>query len=95
MVNRLSEEVKLTLSDFEINPEVAHLIPYDIAKLFTTIPVLRLNSKLLLAMQNPNNPKAITIIKNKTKMELQCIQADPDEILKQINKHFLLDREPT
>jgi|GEM_PF-2402805 type IV pilus assembly protein PilB len=89
LIAQLLDVPQIPLADIEINPEVAHLINQSTANDYLAIPVLRHEKNLLMAMDNPFNSKAIENIKNQTDLILRCVQADPQEILDQINRHFL------
>lgn len=89
LVTQLFDIPQIPLAEIEINPEVVHLISHSTANDYMAIPVLRHEKTLLMAMDNPFNSKAIEKIKNQTDLILRCVQANPQEILDQINRHFL------
>lgn len=89
LVTQLFDIPQIPLAEIEINPEVVHLINHSTANDYMAIPVLRHEKILLMAMENPFNGKAIENIKNQTDLFLRCVQANPQEILEQINRHFL------
>jgi hypothetical protein len=89
LMSHLLDIPQIPLTEIEINPEVAHLLSYSTANSCKAIPVLRHGKTLLLAMDNPFSIKAIEAIKSQTDLVLRCVQANPQEILDQINRHFL------
>lgn len=89
LVTQLFDIPQIPLAEIEINPEVVHLISQSTANDYMAIPVFRHDKNLLMAMDNPFNSKAIENIKNQTDLILRCVQANPQEILNQINRHFL------
>jgi type IV pilus assembly protein PilB len=89
MMSQLLDIPQIPLTEIEINPEVAHLISSSTANGCKAIPVLRHGKILLLAMDNPFSIQAIEDIKSQTDLVLRCVQANPQEILDQINRHFL------
>lgn len=89
LVTQLFDIPQIPLKEIEINPDVAHLISHSTANDYLAIPVLRHEKTLLLAMDNPFNGKAIENIKGQTDLILRCVQANPQEIMDQINRHFL------
>jgi type IV pilus assembly protein PilB len=93
MMSQLLDIPMIPLAEIEINPAVAHIISYSTASSCTAIPVLRFGETLLMAMDNPFNRRAIEDIKSQTELALRCVQANPQEILDQINRHFLADND--
>lgn len=93
MMSELLDIPMIPLADIEINPAVAHIISCSTARSCTAIPVLKFGQTLLMAMDNPYNRKAIGNIKSQTELALRCVQANPEDILDQINRHFLADSD--
>ena len=63
----------ISLSDFEIDPEVIDLIPKEVASKHTVLPVQRAGSTLIVAMSDPSNIYAIDDLKFLTGLNLSLI----------------------
>ena len=60
----------INVTEREIDPELAKLIPYKDAKKFMAVPYNRKDNKLYLAMLEPTNTRAVEELAEITKMQL-------------------------
>ncbi len=78
----------INLSEFEIDPEVIKLIPYDVAKKYFVVPVNRAGATLILAMADPSNIFAIDDIKFMTGYNVEAVVAAEAAIVEAIRKYY-------
>ena len=67
-----------------ISPEVADLIPKDMAANYKVLPVSRLGNRLFLAMADPLNVLAVDDVKRLTKLEVFTLIASEKAIVDKI-----------
>ena len=77
----------INLSRISIVPEVADLLPREIAQNHKVIPVSRLENKLFLAMADPLNVLAVDDVKRITKLEVSTMIASEKAITDKLNNH--------
>jgi type IV pilus assembly protein PilB len=77
----------INLSRISIVPEVADLLPREIALNHKVIPVSRLENKLFLAMADPLNVLAVDDVKRITKLEVSTLIASEKAIADKLNSH--------
>jgi len=77
----------INLSRISIAPEVADLLPREIAQNHKVIPVSRLENKLFLAMADPLNVLAVDDVKRITKLEVSTMIASEKAITDKLNNH--------
>jgi len=77
----------INLSRLSVPPEIADLLPREIAHNHKVVPVSRLENKLYLAMADPLNVLAIDDVKRITKLEVAPMIASERSILDKLN-HF-------
>ncbi|MEM6295777.1 MAG: type IV-A pilus assembly ATPase PilB [Myxococcota bacterium] len=63
----------ISLSEFEIDPEVIDLIPKEVASKHTVLPVQRAGSTLIVAMSDPSNIYAIDDLKFLTGLNIEPV----------------------
>ncbi len=63
----------ISLSEFEIDPEVIDLIPKEVAQKHTVLPVQRAGSTLIVAMSDPSNIYAIDDLKFLTGLNIEPV----------------------
>ncbi len=78
----------ISLSDFEIDPEVIELIPEEVALKHTVVPVNRAGSTLILATPDPSNIFALDDIKFLTGYNIQPVVASEETIRATIEAHY-------
>ncbi|MBE9502674.1 MAG: type IV-A pilus assembly ATPase PilB [Proteobacteria bacterium] len=77
----------INLSEFEVDPEVVKLVPFDVAKKYFVIPINRAGSTLILAMADPSNIFAIDDIKFMTGYNVEAVVAAEAAVIDAI-KHY-------
>lgn len=77
----------INLSRIIIMPEVADLLPREIAQNHKVIPVSRLENKLFLAMADPLNVLAVDDVKRITKLEVSTMIASEKAITDKLTSH--------
>ncbi len=75
----------VNLSRIGIPPEVADLVPREMATNHKVLPVSRLDNKLFLAMADPLNVLALDDVKRSTKLEVLPMIASEKAILDKLN----------
>jgi len=78
----------ISLSDFDIDPEVIELIPEEVALKHTVVPVNRAGSTLILATPDPSNIFALDDIKFLTGYNIQPVVASEESIRATIEAHY-------
>jgi type IV pilus assembly protein PilB len=93
IAEQLSTEV-VDLDNFEINPEVLHLVPPATARMYQAMPIAEEGSVLKVAMVDPlNNHQAVDELAYICAREIQLVVADESAIAKLISRHFGEDSE--
>ncbi|RKY03495.1 hypothetical protein DRP77_05995 [Candidatus Poribacteria bacterium] len=82
----------VNLSEVEIHPQVARLIPEELARRYTCIPVKIENNWLYVAFSPPISLKTVEEIKLRTGLRIRPMIATRTEILKAINHYFSVDQ---
>jgi type IV pilus assembly protein PilB len=75
----------INLGRIAINPEVADLLPKEIAQNHKVVPVSRLENKLFIAMADPLNVLAVDDVKRITKLEVSTMIASEKAITDKLN----------
>jgi type IV pilus assembly protein PilB len=75
----------INLARLNINPEVADLLPKEIAQNHKVVPVSRLENKLFIAMADPLNVLAVDDVKRITKLEVSTMIASEKAINDKLN----------
>jgi len=78
----------INLDDFQIEPEVLALIPEEVAKKHSVVPVNRAGSTLILATADPSNIFALDDIKFLTGYNIQPVVASEDAIRAAIEVYY-------
>ena len=78
----------INLSEFEVDAEVIALIPKDVAKKHTVVPVNRAGSSLIVAISDPANIYAIDDIKFLTGYTVEVVVASETQILEAIERYY-------
>jgi len=93
IAEQLSTEV-VDLDNFEINPEVLHLVPPATARMYQAMPIAEEGSVLKVAIVDPlNNHQAVDELAYICGREIQLVVADEAAIAKLISRHFGEDGE--
>lgn len=79
---------KVSLELMVINADVIKLVPVDIARRYTLIPIFSLESSLIVAMADPLNILALDEIKFITSLKIQRTIAARSEIVDAIDRYY-------
>lgn len=78
----------LPLGNYEINPEIANIIPARVAKQYMLVPIDKIGNNLTLAMSNPLNIQAIEDVELLSGCNVQTFVATSSDIKKAIEKYY-------
>ena len=78
----------IDLNQFDVYPDVIKLIPVEIAKKYTIMPIHRIRSFLTLAMVDPTDLDIIEDIRFRTGLSIQPVIASESAILNAISKYY-------
>ena len=78
----------LPLDNYELDSELAAVVPEEIARQYCLIAIDRIGNALTLAMADPSNVKAIEEVELLTKCVVQTFVSTPTDILKAIEKYY-------
>ena len=84
-MGRVLNTPPVNLARVGILPEVAALVPKEIAQNHKVLPVSRIDNKLFLAMADPLNVLALDDVKRVTKLEIQPMIAPERAIVDKLN----------
>jgi type IV pilus assembly protein PilB len=83
-MGRVLNTAPVNVSRLTFPPEIADLIPRDVATSYKVLPVSRLGNRLFLAMADPLNVLAVDDVKRITKLEVSPLIASEKSILDRI-----------
>ncbi|MBI4431905.1 MAG: hypothetical protein HY592_00250 [Candidatus Omnitrophica bacterium] len=78
----------LPLAGYEIDPEIANIIPENVARQFGLVAVDRVGSILTVAMSNPLNTSAIEDVEMTTSLKLQIFVATTTDVNEAIKRSY-------
>jgi type IV pilus assembly protein PilB len=78
----------IDLDQFEVYPEVINLIPNDVAKKYSVMPIHRIRTFLTLAMVDPTDLEVIEDIRFRTGLSIQPVIASDSGVMNAINKYY-------
>jgi len=78
----------INISKFEVDPEVIKLIPAELARKYTILPLHRTGHLLTVAMADPTNLTAIEDIRFKTELNVQPVVAPETPLKMAIEKYY-------
>lgn len=78
----------IDLANYQINPKIISLIPENIARRYSLIPIDKKDNKLIVAMSDPFNVFAIDDIKLLSGMEIDVVVSLKSVILKAIDRFY-------
>lgn len=78
----------LPLDNYEINPEVANIIPGRVARQYMLVPIDKIGNNLTLAMSNPLNIQAIEDIELLSGCSVQTFVSTSSDIRRAIAKYY-------
>ena len=91
LTNFLSKQYgvpSINLSEFDIDEDVIGLIPEDVAKKHTCIPINRAGASLIVAMADPSNIYAIDDLKFLTGYNIEVVVASEAAIEEAIERYY-------
>ena len=91
LVNILSKQYGIpavNLENFEIDPEVVKLVPEDLVHKYGLMPINRVGSTLIVALEDPSNMFAVDDIKFMTGYNVEVVVASASSIKKAVDKHY-------
>lgn len=91
ILKALAEQISvetINLKDTYIDADVARLIPKELAKRHTAIPVSRKNGVLYVAMADPRNVNAIDDLRMVTQMDVRPLLAAEEEVNEAIELYY-------
>ena len=77
----------IELDEFEIDPGVLDLIPYEVSQKHNVIPVNRAGSTLIVATSDPSNISALDDLKFRTGYNIQAVVASEAAIRRALDRH--------
>ena len=80
-MGRVLNTPPINVARLGLAPEVADLVPRDMATNYKVLPISRLGNRLFLAMADPLNVLAVDDIKRMTKLEVSTLIASEKAIL--------------
>ncbi len=96
LMTHLADELNIpfiSLSNFIIMPEVVKLVPEQLARKYTLIPIFRVGDSISVAMADPLNIFATDELKLKTKLDIETCLAPEDEIKNAINQYYSVSED--
>lgn len=78
----------IDLANYRINPKATSMVPENIARRYSLIPIDKKNNKLIIAMSDPFNIYAIDDIKLLTGIDIEVVISLKSVILKTIDKFY-------
>ncbi|MGO1469654.1 MAG: GspE/PulE family protein [Tissierella sp.] len=91
IIDTLSSQLgfpKVDIGKYPINIKSVHMIPQEMARKYSLIPIDRESGKLVVAMSDPLNFYAIDDVKLFTKLEIKIVIALESEITNLIDRYF-------
>lgn len=76
------------LDSYLIDDKAVKIVPEDIARRHTIIPIFKIGDRLTVAMENPLNLPALDELRNRTKMEIEIVISTENKIRKAIEQHY-------
>jgi type IV pilus assembly protein PilB len=78
----------LPLSNYDINPEIASIIPSRVSRQYTLMPIDKIGNSLTIAMSNPLNLQAVEDVESITGCSVQTFVSTSSDIKKAIEKYY-------
>ncbi|MCX7991190.1 MAG: type IV-A pilus assembly ATPase PilB [Proteobacteria bacterium] len=91
LVNFLSKQYgvpAVNLREFEIDPKIAKVVPYEVCEKYTLIPINRAGSTLIVAIADPSNIFAIDDVKFLTGYNVEVVVSSEAAIKEAIEREF-------
>ena len=78
----------LPLSNYDINPDILHVIPGRVVRQYLLVPIDKIGNNLTLAMSNPLNVQAIEDVELLSGCSVQTFVSTSSDIKKAIEKYY-------
>lgn len=78
----------LPLANYDINPEIANIVPGRVARQYLLIPIDKIGNNLTLAMSNPLNIQAIEDVELLSGCSVQSFVSTSSDIKRAIEKYY-------
>ncbi|MGH9316456.1 MAG: type IV-A pilus assembly ATPase PilB [Thermoanaerobaculia bacterium] len=78
----------IDLANFEVDPNVIKIVPGDVARKYSVLPVNKTGATLTIAMGDPTNVFAMDDIKFMTGYNVEPVVASESTLRKAIDKHY-------
>ncbi len=91
LIETISERLKiphLSLESIVIDPKVVALVPVEVARRYTLVPVFKIGNNLTIAMSDPLNIIAIEELKYLTKLEIKRVISSQSSISSAIDQYY-------
>ncbi len=83
----------VSLKDFPVNPATIALVPPDLCRKYSLIPIAQSGTDLTVAISDPSNVLAIDDVRAVTKLQIKPVVATSEEIASVINLYLRSDQE--
>lgn len=83
----------ISLKDFPVNPATIALVPPELCRKYSLIPVSQAGNDLTIAISDPTNVLAIDDVRAATKMQIKPVVATHEDIASVINLYLRSDQE--
>lgn len=77
------------LGKLEITPKVLAMVPFDIAMQYNVLPLAEHNNRLIVAMEDPLDWKALDVLRFHTNRAIEPVITSRDEISRILTKYYL------
>ena len=78
----------LRLGKYDVNPEIAGIIPGRLARQYLLVPIDKIGNNLTLAMSNPLNAQAVADVELLSGCTVQAFVSTSSDIKKTIEKYY-------
>ncbi|MDD5432215.1 MAG: hypothetical protein PHO70_04415 [Candidatus Omnitrophica bacterium] len=78
----------LPLSNYDINPDIANIIPGRVARQYLLVPIDKIGNNLTVAMSNPLNVQAIEDVELLSGCSVQTFVSTSSDIKRAIEKYY-------
>jgi len=83
----------VSLKDFPVNPATISLVPPELCRKYSLIPVAQSGNELTVAISDPSNVLAIDDVRAATRLQIKPVVATSEDIASVINLYLRSDQE--
>jgi type IV pilus assembly protein PilB len=76
------------LQDFDIDPQVIHLVSPEIARKHRLMPLIQRGENLVVAMEDPMNTEAMNLLRFTAGRDIEVVMATGEDIASAIGQHY-------